>query len=224
LPLTFNPSERFERAKKLRLTYEDSDIETAGVHFDRPEGSFEARAFGNAVHIFLEAATKRLGRGGNAEALLDEMPAWEPRISAVLRGEGLASSRIRQLALRVRTALENTLQDEKGRWILMARKEASSEFALTSWTETRRSVRLDRIFRGGATPLADGDEYLWIVDYKTTTCGSESVEAFLQRERVKYSEQMETYARVFSPEEKIRLALYYPLLPQLVWWSPESAD
>ena len=100
--------------------------------------------------------------------MLNEVADWEPRISAVLRGDGLAAARVKQLASRVRTALENTLRDAEGLWILRAREDASSEFALTSWAETRRSVRLDRIFRAGATPLAAGNDYLWIVDYKTT--------------------------------------------------------
>jgi ATP-dependent helicase/nuclease subunit A len=219
LPLKFRPSERFAMVK--RLSYEDSGIQTTAAHFERPEGSFDARAFGNAVHTFLEATAKRLAHGVSAEALLNEVVMWEPRISAVLRGEGLASARVRQLASRVRSALEDTLRDEKGLWILTAREEASSEFALTSWAETRRSVRLDRIFRAGATPLADGDDYLWIVDYKTTTHGGGNIEAFLQGERAKYSAQMETYARVFKMEDKVRLALYYPLLSQLIWWAPE---
>lgn len=221
LPLKFQPSGRFAKAKKL--IYRDSGIEAAAAHFERPEGSFDARAFGNAVHLFLEATAKRLSHGSGVEELLSEVATWEPRISIVLRGEGLASGRARQLASRVRAALENTLQDANGRWILMAREEASSELALTSWAETRRSVRLDRIFRAGAKPLADGDDYLWIVDYKTTTHGGQDVEAFLQGEREKYSAQMETYAKVFNTEDKVRVALYYPLLPQLVWWSPEIA-
>ncbi|GGG83346.1 UvrD-helicase domain-containing protein [Edaphobacter dinghuensis] len=218
LPLDFLPSARF--AEMQKLSYGNS-IGTAQARFERPEGSFEARAFGNAVHEFLELIAKRLAHGTLPDELLNEIELWEPRISTVLRGEGLGASRVKQLSSRVRAALENTLRDMQGRWILGAHKEASSELALTSWAEDRRSVRLDRIFRAGAMPLSEGDDYLWIVDYKTTTHTGEGIEAFLASERAKYSAQMETYAQTINRAgRKIRLALYYPLLSQLTWWEP----
>ncbi len=83
------------------------------------------------------------------------------------------------LASRVKSALENMLRDPHGLWVLGARQDGASEFALTSWEERRSSVRLDRVFRAGREPLVEGDECLWIVDYKTTTHGLEGVEAFL---------------------------------------------
>ncbi|MDW5266280.1 MULTISPECIES: exodeoxyribonuclease V subunit beta [Acidobacteriaceae] len=222
LPLDFLPAARFAAAQKL--SYGDIGIEAPLARFERPEGSFEARAFGNVVHEFLELIAKQLEHETHPKELLNEIATWEPRISAVLRGDGVAASRAKQLASRVRTALENTLRNAEGRWILGTRKEAFSEIALTSWAEARRSVRLDRIFRAGATPLAEGDDYLWIVDYKTTTHGSEGIEAFLAAEQAKYSAQLQTYAQTInSAGRKIRLALYYPLLSQLTWWAPETA-
>jgi len=129
---------------------------------------------------------------------------------------------VERLASHVRVALENTLRDPEGLWILRAREEAGSELALTSWAEIRQSVRLDRIFRAGATPLSTGKEFLWIIDYKTSTPGSEGVEAFLSAERSRYAAQLESYARTMKePTGNVRLALYYPLLPHLEWWAPE---
>lgn len=222
LPLHFLPSARF--AGMQRLAYGDNSIEPSLARFERPEGSFEARAFGNTVHEFLDLVARRFAHGALSDQLLSEMAIWEPRISAVLRSEGLGAPRVKQLSSRVRTALENTLRDVEGLWILQARKEASSEFALTSWAEARRSVRLDRIFRAGAMPLVEGDDYLWIVDYKTTTHAGEGIEAFLASERAKYNAQMQTYAQTINRAgRKIRLALYYPLLSQLTWWDPNAA-
>ncbi|MEO6911418.1 MAG: PD-(D/E)XK nuclease family protein, partial [Edaphobacter sp.] len=221
LPLGFLPGARFEEER--RLSYGDKPIASDRAHFERPEGSFEARALGNAVHEFLEIVAKRLARGASSEEMLKEVAGWEPRISSVLRGDGLAAARVGRLALRVRTALENTLRDAEGLWVLGAREEAASEFALTSWADARRSVRLDRIFRAGATPLVEGDECLWIVDYKTTTHGREGVDAFLAGEREKYDAQIETYARTMKTAEgEIRVGLYYPMLPRLVWWVPKT--
>ncbi len=220
LPLSFSPRLRFAEAR--RLSYGDVETQSGNSHFERPEGSFEARAFGNAVHGFLEIVTRQLTHAGNTEQMLKQVANWEPRIASVLRSDGLPATRVARLAVRVRSALENTLRDPEGLWVLSPHTEASSELALTSWTETRKSVRLDRVFRAGATPLASGDDYLWIVDYKTTAHGHEGVEAFLAEERAKYAAQMETYAHTIkSVTSKVRLALYYPMIPSLTWWTPE---
>jgi hypothetical protein len=136
----------------------------------------------------------------------------------VLRSDGLSPASVQRLVPRVLTALKNTLRDMEGLWVLRSHEDAASEFALTSWIESRSSVRLDRVFRAGDTPLADGNDCLWIVDYKTSTHGSEGVEEFLAKERTKYAPQMEAYARVMKGA---RVGLYYPMLPRFVWWTPE---
>jgi ATP-dependent exoDNAse (exonuclease V) beta subunit len=219
LPLSFSPATRFAETRKL--TYGDIGIEAAENHFERPEGSFEARIFGNAVHGFLELAAKQLAQGSGAEEMLKEIAGWRQRISAVLRSDGVAIASVERLTSRVIVALENTLRDAEGRWILEARADASTEFALTSWVEARRSLRLDRIFRAGTTPLFAGDNCLWIVDYKTSTHGREGVEEFLASEREKYEPQMAAYARMMrETAENIRVGLYYPMLARLAWWVP----
>jgi ATP-dependent helicase/nuclease subunit A len=216
LPRGFMPMKRFEA--KVRLPYGDVEARPAGLSFERPEGSFEARAFGNAVHGFLEMLAKSLSESGDADSLLGQVADWETRIAAVLRSDGLSPVSVQRLVPRVVTALKNTLRDPEGLWILRSHEDAASEFALTSWIETRNSVRLDRVFRAGALPLSDGADCLWIVDYKTTAHGTEGVEEFLAKERTKYAPQMEAYAHVMKGA---RVGLYYPMLPRFIWWTPE---
>jgi ATP-dependent helicase/nuclease subunit A len=223
LPLGFDPRERFRTGKKLPYGEEGND--RSATHFARPEGSFEARALGNAVHAFLETMTRQLSDGEQADALLREIATWSNRITAVLRGEGLPPATAKKLALRVQSALRDTLQDAQGLWVLDAHEGAASEYALTAWGETRNSVRLDRVFRAGAEPLAPGNDCLWIIDYKTTTHGTKGVEEFLAEELLKYGPQMLTYARMMRAEAepgKLRVGLYYPMLPKLVWWTPQA--
>jgi ATP-dependent helicase/nuclease subunit A len=223
LPIGFEPESRFSVGQKLSY---GEDAGTPGLaHFERPEGSFEARAFGTAVHAFLEAIAKRLVEGINIEALLREVESWTPRIAALLRGEGLQPVVIERLARRVKTALTNMLQDEEGRWVLSRHAQASNELALTAWGDTRSSVRLDRLFHGGFKPMEPGTDYLWIIDYKTATHGRERVDEFLVEERTKYAGQMKVYARMMNDRVtsgKLRVGLYYPMLPKLVWWAPET--
>jgi ATP-dependent exoDNAse (exonuclease V) beta subunit len=219
LPLGFESGRRF--AVERRLSYGDSAIVPA--HFERPEGSFEARAFGNAVHAFAEMLTKRLADGTNVDALLREVAGWTPRIAAVLRGDGLAPGVVDRLVARVKTALGNMLKDAEGLWILSPHEDAMSELALTSWNERRSSVRLDRVFLGGQKPLDAGNDCLWILDYKTAVHGRDGVEEFLAEERVKYGAQMDAYARMMRDRAeagRLRVGLYYPMLPRLVWWEP----
>ncbi len=145
LPLGFLPMKRFEVT--TRLPYGDTEALPAGLPFERPEGSFEARAFGNAVHGFLEMLANALSEGSDADALLRELVSWEPRITSVLRSDGLSLASVQRLVPRVVTALKNTLCDPEGLWVLRSHIDAASEFALTSWVEARSSVRLDRVFR-----------------------------------------------------------------------------
>jgi ATP-dependent exoDNAse (exonuclease V) beta subunit len=219
LPLDFQPLRDLPAPLPLsRGTLTNSAIPT----FQRPEGSFEARAFGNAVHAFLEAAAHKLGAGMNPQALVNELTSWLPRINAVLRSSGLAPQLVERYVQRVKSALLTALHDPSGLWILSAHHDAASEYALTSWDEVRSNVRLDRVFRAGPEPLAKGTEYRWIVDFKTSTYSGADIEAFLLREREKYAPQMAAYARILrdsADDFSIRLGLYYPMLPKLVWWT-----
>ncbi|WP_158945537.1 exodeoxyribonuclease V subunit beta [Granulicella sp. S190] len=220
-PLRFKPEERFLVDHKL--SYGEVKATAASANFARPEGSFEARTFGNAVHVFLETLAKRLTNTG-ADALLPEVAAWTPRIIGVLRASGLPPAAVGDLASRVKAALINTLRHEEGRWLLSQREQASSELALTTWTDTRSSVRLDRLFLGGPSPMDDGTDHLWIIDYKTATHGRQGIDEFLAGERAKYDGQMQTYAQLLKgrvSSGNLRVGLYYPLLSKLVWWVPE---
>ena len=224
LPLGFDPATRL--ANIHPLSYGERE-ETPSLHFERPEGSLAARAFGNAVHAFLEVLTEQLATGISAANLIAALPGWGSRIAAILRSEGLPPAMIERLTQRVLHSLASTLRDPVGLWLLSPHASSATEYALTAWSEQRKNIRIDRIFRAGSEPLASGTDYLWIVDYKTTTHGSEGIEAFLSGERTKYAPQLEAYASVLAQkgemivgQDSIRLALYFPMLGRLVGWQP----
>ena len=222
LPLSFDPVARFRAIRPL-VPVDDHD--TIGrMHFERPEGSFAARSFGNAVHSFLELIAKHLDVGASVDELAVEVATWAPRVEALLRSDGLPPSTVKREAQRVLAALETTLTDEVGRWVLAAREQAASEYGFTTWGERRRSFRLDRMFVAGTEPLIAGSECLWIVDYKTGSHGrGVGVDVFLKSEREKYGAQMESYAaamKAAAAGKELRVALYYPMLPKLLWWRP----
>jgi len=222
LPLQFRPANRFQDSTTISTP---SKPAFSVERFKRPEGSFEARAFGTTVHAFLEVLSIDLATGSTTAAVSEKIAAWAPRITAFLRSHGLSPHAVEQLSARVQNALYSTLRDPAGVWVLSNHKDGFSERALTSWQDELSNVRLDRVFRAGPEPFAPGEDYLWIVDYKTTPFTSSSKEEFLAREQEKYAAQLETYARTMLDTvapASIRLGLYYPLLPGLTWWALES--
>jgi ATP-dependent exoDNAse (exonuclease V) beta subunit len=235
LPPTFVPEARFAAARARRIAY--TDIEQAipvDAAFTRPEGSFAARSFGNAVHAFLETVATRLASGASATALLAEIPTWTPRIAAVLRADGLPPNTVTRLTRETSAAMENALRDPLGLWLLAPHPGAASELGLTAWLDTAgesaraASIRIDRIFYAGPEPHAPGEDVLWIVDYKTADHGPSGLDDFLAAQRTAYTPQLETYARILAqkapapaaPPREIRVALYYPAIPRLIWWKP----
>ena len=190
--------------------------------FARPEGSFRARVFGKTLHALLEKAASRIAAGSSFPALAQELPDWSARVAAVLRAGGLAGRDLQALTPQVLRGLEKTVASPEGRWLLSPHPQAASERSLTTFTDedqTQTSLRLDRTFLAGPAPLAPGADHLWVVDYKTSTHAENGLDAWLEEQRELYREQLEVYARALGQAQPLRLALYFPLLSRLVWWS-----
>ncbi len=100
-------------------------------------------------------------------------------------------------------AIQNTLQDPRGLWILFGpHQEAKSEYALKANLDNKIvHVIMDRTFIDtGIDPAG----VRWIIDYKTTSPETDYPE---------HQEQLTRYAQIMALTEKrvIRLGLYYPL-------------
>ncbi len=231
LPPGFNPLQRFDTELNFRLPYPAAADLRHAAAFGRPEGSFRARAFGNAVHRFLDFAAERMSEGTSADSLLLEMPSWHRRVQTTLRAEGLAPVVAARDADRAVRALEATLRHPEGRWLLTPSRGASSERTLRAQDAQQNAIwgrvlRADRILSAGARPLSSGtDTHLWIADYKTADAGGRPLAAFFESEQAKYQSQLETYAAALQMSGKetrpIMLALYYPLLTHLLYWPYE---
>jgi ATP-dependent helicase/nuclease subunit A len=236
LPLDFDPAASFRNAHAVSASSIEPGPPASTTLFDRPQGDFAARAFGNAVHSFLDSLAHQLAAAETIPSLLASLPVWAPRIAAVLRGEGLPPAQVARLVPRVLNALAATLNDPEGAWLLSPRPGAASEYVLTTMTgrtgEGAATLRLDRLFFAGAEPLSTGDSHVWIVDYKTThhgTSDAAGITAFLNEERRTYAPQLEAYDRILRQASlyrarEVRVALYYPLLPHLLWWQPEDSS
>ena len=170
---------------------------------EEPEYSWvglAARAVGTVVHAELQ----RLSRAGEAVALRPAhcYDAW-------LAEFGVAASERATAVGRVRAALERTLADPRGRWLLDgAHREVYSELRLSGFEKGRIvSVVFDRSF-------IDADGVRWVIDYKTGAHEGGRAEEFLANEVQRYRPQLARYvalARHLGPEP-VRAALYFPLL------------
>jgi ATP-dependent helicase/nuclease subunit A len=206
----------------------------------RPQGSWRARVFGTVLHAFLEPLADILAQHLDASARTRTMDALAPAIRLQLLGNGHPLAEAGRDADRIVAVLHRVAADEQGRWILSAHPSLLSaesgqhvrrgfEVPLTAiHRDGVRSIRVDRMFAAGLTPMAPGAEALWIVDFKTASHGAGQMEQFLAKEREQYMEQMQVYgdvARTIYPQSReVRLGLYYPLLSRLLWWPHEEGS
>ncbi len=229
LPLSFDPHIRLQEGAAPRWPYPPAESLRTEATFHRPEGSFVARAFGNAVHRFLYLLSTRLAEGQSVADLQAEMPSWHARLQATLRSEGLSPTQATSESARVLTALTSTLLDPNGAWLLSPRTRAHSEAVLPSALSTESAfLRADRTFFAGPDARSGEDAtHLWIVDYKTSEPGGRTRDHFLAGERQRYGPQMQAYAEAAialgNDPDRLVLALYFPLLPALFSWSHEGA-
>lgn len=224
LPLSFNALLRLAPLPSPRLPYPSPGELPNRAVFTRPEGSFSARAFGNVVHRMLHLLSTRLQQGQTMASLQAELSSWLGRVLVALRSEGLAREQATAEATRVLHALEAALGDPEGAWLLLPQRDARNESPVPSTDGVRQgSLRADRTFIAGSAPLSEPEPgYLWVIDYKTAELGGRTRESFLNEEKQKYAAQMQAYADAAiaagNPPDRLILALYFPLLPALVYW------
>jgi ATP-dependent exoDNAse (exonuclease V) beta subunit len=163
-----------------------------------------ARHVGIVVHAWLRIIGEQRVDKWNA----DKIQSMEDVFKNQLRQSGVSGHQIDNAADSVRQAIINTLDDERGQWILAEYEDSACEYALTGVLDNEVvRVVLDRTF-------IDKDGVRWIIDYKTGQHKGGSVDEFLDREKDRYLDQMETYRQLMSikDESEVRLGLYFPQL------------
>jgi len=114
--------------------------------------------------------------------------------------------------------LQRTLNSDRGRWILAQHAEAACEYAITGVLDGQ-IVRgmVDRTF-------VDEGGVRWIIDFKSSAHKGGGLQEFVDDQQRRYRDQLERYARLFTPlGQPIRLALYFPLLDEWREWAPPEA-
>ena len=197
-----------------------------GAIFARHEGGIASRALGSAVHVLLEELA-RLCETEPPDDAARILAHSLPRIIARVRTAGLEPATAQAIANRALGIARKAASDPAGRWILSPHGRAASE---ASWSgivsDAVRSVRVDRVFRAGLEPFREGNEALWIIDYKTAQDQSLGPGQAPSELRGLFAQQLEAYAAILRPslEERIpiRAGLYYPRMEFFDWWAIES--
>lgn len=200
----------------------DSVQLSEGQLYERHEGGAASRALGSAVHKLLEELARRRVMQGWSQAAT-ALASMLPRIKAAIRMAGISQSQANTLASQALEIALRAVGDLLGQWILSPHTEASSEAAWTGVVAgALRAVRVDRIFRAGLEPLSEGNDALWIIDYKTAHADKLEPLFALPALRSLYAPQLESYAAVLrnagDRNLPLRVGLYYPRMSLFDWW------
>lgn len=173
---------------------------------DEPEqDNVRQRMLGILLHDALQALSMRLDQADDpTTAATRRRLRWT--MQAKMSGVALSSEELSTLEQWV----QNTLEDERGRWLLQPHPEAQSEWVLNYHDADgkRRSAIIDRSF------VSNGER--WIIDYKTASPHErEPLAQFLARQMSEHRAQLLHYQQLLSAMEErpVRCALYFPAIP-----------
>ena len=177
-----------------------------------------ARLVGVVVHRLLQ----RIGLIGIEN--LDRQNLEDLKLAgrSLLMQSGITPRHLETAAQQIARALTiMCVEDETGRWILSNRhQEARCEWVLSVPTATPadHSISVSVIDR----TFVDKSGVRWIIDYKTGSHTGGDLEAFLDREQLRYRPQLDRYAQALQQMEDrpIHLAIYFPLLGKWRKWTP----
>jgi ATP-dependent exoDNAse (exonuclease V) beta subunit len=195
MPLAVQQSDGADRADELKVEYDWVGL--------------DARLAGTVVHRWLQRLAETPGYPDSAFT-----SDFEPTCRRWLAELGASAALHEGITSRVRSALENVLGDERGRWILAG--AGHTELALTGLYGGRvQSIVIDRV-------RIDSDGTHWIIDYKTGSHEGGVLDGFLHAETERYRLQLERYAAVYRNYAgvPVRCALYFPLLARFVEVAP----
>lgn len=173
-----------------------------------------ARHTGTVLHRALQVITEKnlvheLMGEKIPQYLRDQLPFWQIQ----LRQLGWQGSELAQATDKINRALNQTLNDAKGRWLLDHTHEQSTcEQVLYHQSDRLRESVIDRMF------VADGVR--WIIDYKSSEpVIGQTEELFFTQEIEAYRTQLERYRELLLMvgTEPIKIALFFPLMESNNW-------
>jgi ATP-dependent exoDNAse (exonuclease V) beta subunit len=200
LPLDFTPPAPAALPARPRLRIAGESTGSIRPEFDWA-GAI-AQAVGQVVHLELQ----RLARDGKAPDRWPLRPeVWRRELSEF----GIDESHLPEALARVERAMTRVAGSAiAARLLDPGLAEASSELAMTAVIDgVVQGLRIDRSF-------VDAEGQRWIVDWKTSAHEGGDLDAFLDNELGRYSDQLRRYALAMKRHDgrPQRVGLYFPLL------------
>jgi ATP-dependent exoDNAse (exonuclease V) beta subunit len=199
----------------------DTAILGRGQLYERHEGGVLSRALGTAVHALFEELAQLLANNGWDQARAG-LAQFEPRLAAHVRAVGVERAEAGRIAAKAIELALAASRDPAGQWILSPHVDAASEIRWAGVvTGSLRTVQVDRVFRAGAEPQAQGGDVWWVIDYKTAHEENADSAALSQMRKI-FAPQVELYAQVLrnlhGPDTVVYVGLYYPRMLKFDWW------
>ncbi len=172
-----------------------------------------AAAIGTVTHALLE----RIANEGLSAWHRERLLAQRRWLHYQLRGLAVPEAKQDKAIATILQAVENTLSDAQGQWILQHWQQARNEWALMDVDDVTGKLQrhiLDRSF-------VDAQGVRWIIDYKTSQNNGLALDAFIAAKCAQYQAQLERYRRLvqqLDPTHPIQTALFFPLLPAGKRW------
>jgi ATP-dependent helicase/nuclease subunit A len=178
----------------------------------KPEFSW-AGASAKAIGIALHAALQHIAESGFESWQSAETEKTTSLMRAILYQEGISQAYLDKTLARCQKGLNNCFNSTRAQWILSQKhQEQHNEWALTYVAQgICKHMVLDRSF-------IDKEGTRWIIDYKTGSHHSSDIDAFLDQELIRYTEdtpQLPNYVKVLKalePKRNIKAALYFPMV------------
>ena len=168
----------------------------------------------NYIGIFIHQILEQISLHGSSWWTNQSLETKTIYSSHQLLQLGVLDNQLPDALKKVFTAIDNTLEDPRGQWIIQAHLESQVELELTAVIDTEiKALIIDKTF-------IDESGIRWIIDYKTAIFSGENKEIFLDEEQKKYSQQLIDYATALRAIDSrpIRLGLYFPMLPAWREW------
>lgn len=180
------------------------------IENNRPDFSDDdyLRQLGTLIHLILE---KFVTQGTSVWYRLNEKQQvlW---LTKLIKNHGMTSDNTPKALTDLRRAIENTLSDKRGQWLL-SHNHLNSDVELPLLINSNNGIVtrvIDRSFID--------EDIAWIVDYKTAVpADNETLESFLTHQASSYLPQLQGYRAAYRQYNQsvktIALALYFPLIP-----------
>ncbi|RYY02992.1 MAG: DNA helicase UvrD [Gammaproteobacteria bacterium] len=200
-PLVDNQLLRAYRGKEVNDEENIPEVETQSAKLARHTGTIIHRALQNLIGIVTQV---------DVDSWIEKhLPFWR----IYLQQQGWNHDDLKLATQKIRTAIQNTLHDKHGLWLLdNSHEQSASELSITHKQGNHIDLKLheniiDRSFIYQNTR--------WIIDYKSSEPSTNQTHAdFIVQEVSAYKSQLTRYKACFTAlgETNIKTALYFPLL------------